>query len=48
VTIGGTTYESVANAVTETVALTPVVAIMSRTTAVKSVDVDYIEVEANR
>jgi hypothetical protein len=48
VTINGTTYESVANAVTETVALAPVVAIMSRTTAVKSVDVDYIEVEANR
>jgi hypothetical protein len=47
-TINGVQTVTVANAVTASVALTPVVAVMTRTTAVKSVDMDYIEVEAHR
>lgn len=42
--IDGVAYATVANAVTTTVALTPVVSIMARTTTSKSIDVDYIRV----
>lgn len=46
--IDGVLEGQVANAVTAATALTPVVAVETRTTAVKVVDVDYIEVCALR
>lgn len=39
---------SLANAVTPGTALTPVVEVMTRTTAVKSLDCDYISIQKNR
>lgn len=44
----GVEISTVANAVTASVALTPVVAVMSRTTTSVTADVDYILVEGNR
>lgn len=46
--INGTSYGTVASAVTSTVALTPIIATCSRTTAVKTVDVDYLFVAGQR
>lgn len=46
--IDGVLKASVANAVTPSVALTPVVAVTARTTSVRSIDVDYIEVAQKR
>jgi hypothetical protein len=46
--INGTSIGTIAAAVTATVALTPIVEVMARTTTVKSIDVDYIFVQANR
>lgn len=46
--IDGVLKASVANAVTTSVALTPVVAVEARTTTSKVVDIDYIEVRAKR
>jgi hypothetical protein len=44
----GVLLGTIAAAVTATVALTPIVSVMARTTTVKSIDVDYIEVKALR
>lgn len=44
----GVLLGTIANAVTATVALTPIVSVMARTTTVKSIDVDYIDVKALR
>lgn len=41
-------FGPIANAVTATVALTPIVTVVTRTTATKSVDVDYVYVSADR
>lgn len=46
--INGQLVHTVASAVTATVALTPIVTVMARTTASKTVDVDYIFVAAQR
>lgn len=46
--INDTKYGTVANAVTATVALTPIFTVVTRTTATKSMDVDYLRVSANR
>jgi len=46
--VNGTLRGTLANAVTTTVALTPVVTVMARTTTVKSIDIDYIDVKALR
>ncbi len=46
--IDGIQRATVANAVTATVGLTPVVAVFSRTTATRSVDVDYVYCAQNR
>jgi hypothetical protein len=46
--INGAKVATVANAVTATVALTPVISIETRTTAIKEVDIDYIFVNALR
>lgn len=46
--IDGVLKGTVANAVTTTVALTPVITAMARTTASKTVDVDYVVVAAQR
>jgi hypothetical protein len=46
--IDGVYQGAVAAAVTPSVSLTPVVEIMARTTAVKSIDVDYISVSMTR
>lgn len=46
--IDGVKVGTAANAVTATVALTPVVSVMARTTTSKSVDVDYIRVGSLR
>lgn len=46
--VDGVQVATVANAVTTTVALTPVIAVGSRTTAAKTVDVDYLVVRALR
>jgi hypothetical protein len=44
----GTLLGTIAAAVTATVALTPIVSVMARTTATRSIDVDYIDVKALR
>lgn len=44
----GTLLGTIANAVTATVALTPIVSVMANTTTVKTIDVDYIDVKALR
>lgn len=44
----GVLLGTIAAAVTATVALTPIVSVMARTTTVKSIDVDYIDVKALR
>ncbi len=44
--INGVSYGTVANAVTASVALTPVVSIMARTTTSKVIDMDYLMVAA--
>lgn len=46
--IDGVRKASVTNAVTATVGLTPVIAVFSRTTATRSVDVDYIYLAQDR
>lgn len=46
--IDGVLKGSVANAVTASVSLTPVIAVEARTTTSKVVDIDYIEVRAKR
>jgi hypothetical protein len=46
--VNGTSLGSIANAVTATVALTPIVSVMARTTTVKTIDVDYIDLKALR
>jgi len=46
--IDGVSIGSLANAVTATVALTPIISIMARTTATKTIDVDYIDLKALR
>jgi hypothetical protein len=46
--VDGVLIGSLANAVTATVALTPVVASMARTTTVKAHDIDYVDVKALR
>lgn len=46
--INGTLIGTLEDAVTASVALTPIVSVMTRTTAVKSIDVDYIHVAKSR
>lgn len=46
--LNGSLVATIANAVTASVALTPIIEIMARTTAVKSIDVDYVYMEQNR
>ena len=46
--IDGTKVGVLADAVTATTALTPVVSVMARTTTIKPIDVDYVFVEADR
>lgn len=46
--IGGRSYGTVANAVTTSVALTPVVAAFRRSAASATIDVDFIHVESGR
>jgi hypothetical protein len=46
--MNGTSLGTITNAVTATVALTPHVSVMARTTTVKTIDVDYISVKALR
>jgi hypothetical protein len=44
----GVLLGTIADAVTATVALTPIVSVMARTTATRSIDVDYIYMQATR
>lgn len=46
--VNGTLMGTISAAVTATVALTPIVCVMARTTTVKSIDVDYISVRQLR
>lgn len=46
--IDGESYGTIANAVTATVALTPIATVVTRTTASKSLDIDYLRVSADR
>ena len=46
--VNGALGATIANAVTTTVALTPIVSAMARTTTSKSIDVDYILVQSDR
>lgn len=46
--INGTKLGTIEDAVTASVALTPVISAMARTTTSKSIDVDYVYVEADR
>lgn len=46
--VNGNLVATIADAVTPSVALTPIVEVMTRTTAVKSIDADYIHVQSSR
>lgn len=46
--VNGSLLGTIAAAVTTTVALTPIVSVMTRTTATKAIDVDYIDVKQIR
>ena len=46
--VDGTLVATIADAVTATVALTPVIEVMARTTTSKSIDADYVYVQATR
>ena len=46
--VNGTLIGTLANAVTPSVALTPVISVMARTTAVKSIDADYLFTQMKR
>lgn len=46
--VNGTLLGTIAAAVTATVALTPIISVMARTTTVKTIDVDYVDLKALR